>query len=578
MVGDTTGNGGLSDECYDLSDNYVTVTRVAPEVDTTLSAGTVMLASGETEAYTCPGDGVDDVLMFENMNASDSVNFTYVVTNADGEIVGIPDGDSQNFEGAGEGVCYVYGLAYVDSLTAVPGDQVATDTLAIGEFALSENFIIVNRDTTEAGVVSTSLGLSQVTTTPGDSLADVVEFMAVGASNSKYTYIVTDTTGMIIGIPEGNSQDFDGATIGICQVWGLAYTGGLLVTMGDDLSAVLSDGCFDLSDNFVTIIRQEGLNGGVVSMPSGATTRYTCPGDSLNDIVMFSNSLGSADGEFTYVVTDPDGVILGLPEDASQNFEGASEGVCYVWGLSYTGMLTAEVGDTATAGPLSDGESDLSDNFITVIRSIPDGGMVTTVDGDSAVTTTVGDGVADVIEFASTEAANSKFTYIITDSDGNILGIPEGNSQDFEGAGAGICLVWGLSYTGNLTAEVGDSAATTNLSDECFDLSDNFVQVTRVAMSQARVSVETVHQVAEAIEVEFVNPVRSFLEGAINVSTGEHTVVSLFNTQGNLIKEWKLSDDSYHTMDWNLSGLGAGMYILNVRSGNSMESRRLVKL
>ena len=37
----------------------------------------------------------------------------------------------------------------------------------------------------------------------------------------------------------------------------------------------------------------------------------------------------------------------------------------------------------------------------------------------------------------------------------NILGFPGGNSQDFEGAGAGVCRVWGLAYTGNITAAIG---------------------------------------------------------------------------------------------------------------------------
>jgi len=582
MVGDTAGLGGLSDECYDLSDNFIAVTRVAPEAeDTTLNGGMVAMPSGKTVAYTCPGDGTDDVLMFESTNATDSVGFTFIITDPQGIVLGIPEGNTQNFEGAGEGICYVYGLAYLDSLVAVPGDNINEDTLSLGEFALSDNFVVVNRATPDAGMVMTSLGLTEVTTTPGDGQADVVEFMATGASNSNYAYIVTDTIGMILGLPGANAQDFEGAGLGVCRVWGVAYTGSLALSMGDDLNtAVISDGCFDLSDNFVSISRQEGVNGGVVVMPSGATTRYTCPGDSLDDIVMFENSLGSAEGEFAYVITDENGVILGLPGDM-QNFEGAGEGVCLVWGLTYTGTLTAMVGDTATAGPLSDGDSDLSDNFITINRATPDGGMVTTMDGDTAVMTTAGDGEADVIEFASSGTSNSKFTYVITDTDGNILGLPGGNSQDFEGAGAGICLVWGLSYTGTITAVVGDHAPTTDLSDECFDLSDNFIQVNREALSldQQAISIDDAfEQVAEAIEIEFVNPVRAFLEGAIQVNTGERTTVSLFSINGNLIKEWNLSDDPYQVMDWNLTELKAGMYILNVRSGNSMESRRLVKL
>ena len=51
--------------------------------------------------------------------------------------------------------------------------------------------------------------------------------------------------------------------------------------------------------------------------------------------------------------------------------------------------------------------------------------------------------------------------------------------MNFEGAGSGTCLVWGLSYTGNITVSMGDNALSMPLSDDCFDLSDNFVSVIR---------------------------------------------------------------------------------------------------
>ncbi|MDP5170897.1 MAG: T9SS type A sorting domain-containing protein, partial [Bacteroidia bacterium] len=58
-------------------------------------------------------------------------------------------------------------------------------------------------------------------------------------------------------------------------------------------------------------------------------------------------------------------------------------------------------------------------------------------------------------------------------------GLPPGNMVDFEGAGVGACLVWGLSYTGNILVSVGDNALTSQLSDDCFELSSNFITVER---------------------------------------------------------------------------------------------------
>jgi len=109
-----------------------------------------------------------------------------------------------------------------------------------------------------------------------------------------------------------------------------------------------------------------------------------------------------------------------------------------------------------------------------------DGGTVALAEGGTEATTCPGDGQPDVLEFASEGASTENdFTYVITDDNNVILGLPEGDMADFEEAGEGVCRVWGLAYTGNITAEVGDNAAEVALSDECFDLSDNFITVIR---------------------------------------------------------------------------------------------------
>ena len=76
-------------------------------------------------------------------------------------------------------------------------------------------------------------------------------------------------------------------------------------------------------------------------------------------------------------------------------------------------------------------------------------------------------------------SSNSLYRYVVTDEQGTILGLPPANTVDFEGAGSGTCLVWGLSYTGNLTVQMGDNAFTSAITDDCFDLSDNYVKVVR---------------------------------------------------------------------------------------------------
>ena len=149
-------------------------------------------------------------------------------------------------------------------------------------------------------------------------------------------------------------------------------------------------------------------DGGTVSTASGNTTAYTCPGDGNADAIDFAVSGNSADN-FIYVVTDANGIILGLPPANTVDIEGECKGDCLVWGLSYTGNLTAQMGANALTTALSDDCFDLSDNSVTVQRDVPDGGVVTTVDGATTAYTCPGDGNADEISFAVSGQSNSNF-------------------------------------------------------------------------------------------------------------------------------------------------------------------------
>lgn len=108
-----------------------------------------------------------------------------------------------------------------------------------------------------------------------------------------------------------------------------------------------------------------------------------------------------------------------------------------------------------------------------------DASTIALVSGATTIYTCVGDGLPDLLSFSTDTKATAKCAYIITDTDGNILGLPEGDSRDFEGAGVGTCLVWGLSYSGNITAQPGDNIHDVSLSSHCYQLSSNYITVNR---------------------------------------------------------------------------------------------------
>jgi hypothetical protein len=123
--------------------------------------------------------------------------------------------------------------------------------------------------------------------------------------------------------------------------------------------------------------------------------------------------------------------------------------------------------------------NDVCSSVAEVMIEIEDigGGTVALSDGSTEVSVCGSDGIADELIFASMNAEGESFTYLVTTQDNIIISFSETGVIDFENAAFGTFRVWGLSYTGNLTVFVGDNAATTTLSDECYDLSDNFVTV-----------------------------------------------------------------------------------------------------
>ena len=87
-----------------------------------------------------------------------------------------------------------------------------------------------------------------------------------------------------------------------------------------------------------------------------------------------------------------------------------------------------------------------------------------------------------MIPAGSITVANSNgdnFQWIVTDDAGNILGLPPMPSVvDFEGAGPGTCEIWYLRFDGEVTG-LAAGANIADIAGECFDLSNNAVQVIR---------------------------------------------------------------------------------------------------
>ncbi|MEX0362971.1 MAG: calcium-binding protein, partial [Allomuricauda sp.] len=209
----------------------------------------------------------------------------------------------------------------------------------------------------------------------------------------------------------------------------------------------LAAGCSNDSDDEQPIALEAGtLSGGPFTITVDGTPDMIS-GITLDD----SNVVGS---NRTYVITDDSRNILGLPPDLTAlggvDFDAAGVGICFVYHLVYEAGLTGlEPG--MNLDNLS-GDHDLS-NAITVNRNGLNAGTLS-----GGPYTILVDGNPDMISgvsLDSSELTGTNQTYVITDDEQNILGLPPTiealEGVNFDGAGVGVCFVYHLTYEDGLT-------------------------------------------------------------------------------------------------------------------------------
>ena len=315
-----------------------------------------------------------------------------------------------------------------------------------------------------------------------DGESDFVSGITLDSSTSvgeNSTWVITDDMGNILGLPPTlmavEGVDFDEAGPGVCLIWYARYNG-MVTGLEMGMNANDIEGDFDLS-NSITVNRNQVVNAGTLS---GGPFEFDVDGDAdfvsgitLDDTFAFGDNS-------TWIITDDMGNILGLPPTLMAvegvNFDEAGPGVCLIWYARYNGMVTGlEMGMNANN---ITGDFDLS-NSITVTRnqvanagSISGGPFTFTVDGNP-------DFVSG-ITLDSTAAFGENSTWVITDDQGMILGLPPTlmavEGVNFDDAGTGICLIWYARYNGTVSGlEMGMNA---NDVTGDFDLS-NSITVTR---------------------------------------------------------------------------------------------------
>ena len=555
--------------CYDLS-NPITVYRDG------VDGGYLTTAGGMTEKTICAGDGESDAFGVNLTNVA-GANSAWVITDDALNILALPPSPPFDLEGAGAGTCLIWHLSYEDGLS---GAQVGMNAANLdGCYDLS-NPITVYRETgadcddcdVEIGDISLADG-STSTSICVDGNPDPLAIVTSGGTPNVSTgWIITDDLGNILALPAGPPFDLDGAGVGTCEIWYLRYETITGKTVGNNLSDL--EGCYALS-NPVTVVR-EAPDGGYVSLLDGSTTYTGTAGNIVFDV---QHTTEAPNLSYWYIITDDNDNILGFLNSANGNtldLSVAPPGECHIWGWSYRGLSDPVMGEHIYTLADDDCEA-ISDNFITVIRKDDecdvDGGHIYTND---ATTICAGDGDDDFVNvnLSGTEGANS--AWVITDTDGNILGLPAAPPFNFEGAGEGVCLIWHMSFEGAVSGvELGENVADF---EGCYAFSNEIKVVRRTSGHVCGQYNNNSHD----LRVDLApNPVSSDLRVDINIGEGGNfrtsTIEILTSLGRRVYRRTEATYDGDNRVNINVSELEPGVYFLRVRNGSQRELVRFIK-
>ncbi len=107
------------------------------------------------------------------------------------------------------------------------------------------------------------------------------------------------------------------------------------------------------------------VSGGEIFAQDGTDVVEICIDDPNPDTLIPFGTSSTAASSYTYILTNPDGIIISQISDAAYDFMGVAETQFLIYGFSYTGELNAETGSSITDLASSDCFS-LSSNSVSV--------------------------------------------------------------------------------------------------------------------------------------------------------------------------------------------------------------------
>lgn len=479
-VGVNIEDARLSNACHALTELPIQVS--AYEVQETLVATADLAPSVDL----CVGSA--ETVTLEVTNTGDQASYLYLLTDTQDRLVEAFNSSTLELGENLNQSMRIWGVSASGSVTIQKGENVTLTAITDACYQLSSNFVVVNTKQLSNTRISTFQNEENVSVCYGDGLSDYIGFYAQERTTDQYSYVITDANNRVIRVIRGNLNDFEGAGPSISRVWGVNYTGNLLLRPGRDLlNTTISDDCYALSANFVEVKRVQ-LDAGVISMKDGDDKIQLCTTMGASQIFELSNTSSGA-ATYTYVITDANDVVLSITQRDRVDFGSFVGDLLKVYGIAHVADISIQRGVKLQEQVISEGCYDIATNQLTVSRDMIDAGQVTTASGDNQVAICSAGASSALVTFANTGSESADYQYIVTDETGLIVALPNGSIFDFATLPAASYAVWGLAYSGELAIQVGDEFnAQVDFSDACFSLTQEALNISQSTPTAQRIT------------------------------------------------------------------------------------------
>jgi len=552
----------LSSGCFQLSENFLSINR------NNISGGFVSLTNNQIQQQICPTDSTTNLLTFKNI-AAQGQKLIYLITNVNNIILDSTSKNSYHFIQQGIGDYRIYAFSYNGEFSGKIGVSINDPSLSEDCFGLSSNYISVAKRNPVAGFVVMDDANTQLQNCPSDATFPSRQIKTIGNNSGNQCFVIIDGNQIIVDILFSPTIYPTEYPTGKYNIVSISYNGTLNIKKGEKWGIKTpSTSCYSISGNDVSFLNLEP-KGGIIKVVEGDTSNI-CIGNSAPSRIKFTkDSINEL--TYSYLITDQSNRYLGHFTNIDLlSFKDYSTGNINVWGLSHTGNIILQKGDSILNKDISTGCFQLSKNSISLKLNVFRGHTVkTNINSDSLLICT-GDGLPNLVNFSSSDSLSGlNYRYVLTTLANNIIQVINGTSIDFEAIGLREMRLYSVAFNGNFNSQTGVSIFNANLSSGCYKISDNYIKILRDRPANHRIlfsNNDTIQKLCLSKSGSFARLKSTFTgkTGYVYILLNKFNSIIMLNPTQNIDIE-KLEDGDYQV--YGLSYTGS----LNLQVGNSFK-------